>query len=246
MTGAMTWAWLVQRGTLALGDTIFTKQIQAEPTTFERIASVASSLLTIAFLVFVVAAVPAMWNLRKSYRRVSKLLDRIDSDIAPIMRHASTVADNVNYVTTAIRTDVQQIQATIAAANERLQRAVGVTEARLRDMSALLEVVQDEAERAFVSTASTVRGVRQGASTLSRNGGGPKFARLDEDELDDPVLDALDDEEELDDPVLDELDDEDETEEELIDDDERNTSPAPDDAARPRIRPRGQRGTAGA
>jgi uncharacterized protein YoxC len=226
MTGAMTWAWLVQISAAA-SDTIYTKQIQAEPSIFERVASVASGLLTIMFLVFVVVAVPALWNFRKSYQRVNELLDRVYGDINPIMRHASTIADNVNYVTTAIRTDIQQINATIAMANQRLQEAVGATEQRLRDMSALLAVVQEEAEQMFVSTAATVRGVQHGASTLSRNGGGPKFARH-EDDLERP-----------------EPDDEAETEEEMIDGYERNASTAEDDAARPRVRSRETRGRRG-
>jgi uncharacterized protein YoxC len=224
MTGAMTWAWLVQ-GSVALGDTIYTKQIQAAPSMFERVAGVASGLLTIAFLVFVVAAVPAMWNFRKSYRRVNHLLERIYGDINPIMRHASNIADNVDYVTTAIRTDIQQLNATITTANQRLQEAMAATEHRLRDMSALLSVVQEEAEQMFVSTASTVRGVQHGASALSRNGGGPKFARQDDDDLGSP-----------------ELDDEADIDEEMIDGDERNAPTAEDDAARPRVRPRAGRG----
>ena len=218
------WALLVQ-GTTTVADTIYTKQIQAAPSMFERVAGVASGLLTIAFLVFVVTAVPALWNFRKSYRRVNHLLERIYGDINPIMRHASNIADNVDYVSTAIRTDIQQLHATIATANQRLQEAMAATEHRLRDMSALLSVVQEEAEQMFVSTASTVRGVRHGASELSGNGGGPKFARHDEDDLGDP-----------------ELDDEADIDEEMIDGDERNASPAEDDAARPRVRPRAARG----
>lgn len=226
MTGAITRAgvWLLQSST-SLPDTIYTIQIQSEPTMFERVASVASGLLTIAFLVFVVAAVPAFWNFRKSYRRINHLLERIYGDINPIMRHASTVADNVDYITTAIRTDVQQIHTTITTANRRLQDAVSLTEQRLKDMSALLAVVQEEAEQVFVSTAATMRGVRHGASALSRNGSGPNFARHLEDDLEGPLTD-----------------DEAETEEDIIHGDERNASAAEDDAARPRVRPRGRGG----
>src|SRR5947199_2218545 len=154
MIDAMTLAgiWLVQRAG-ALPDTVFTKQVAAEPSIFDRITGIASGLLTIAVLVFVAAAVPAALNFRKSYRRVNQLLERIYGDINPIMRHASSVADNINYITTSIRTDVQQINATIAGANERLQQAVAVTERRPGDFNALLQVVLEEAEQMFVPTA---------------------------------------------------------------------------------------------
>ena len=227
MFDAMTVAgvWLVQRAA-ALPDTIFTKQIASVPSTFDRITGIASGLLTIAFLVFVAAAVPAAWNFRKSYRRVNQLLERIYGDINPIMRHASSVADNINYITTSIRADVQQINATIAGANERLQQAVLLTERRLGDFNALLRVVQEEAEQMFVSTASTVRGVRTSASALSEAAGGMKFATQDEDELDQLELDS-----------------EIETDEGMGNGYDSDATPAEDDVARPRLRSRTRRGT---
>ena len=227
MFDAMTVAgvWLVQRAA-ALPDTVFTKQIASVPSTFDRITGIASGLLTIAFLVFVAAAVPAAWNFRKSYRRVNQLLERIYGDINPIMRHASSVADNINYITTSIRADVQQINATIAGANERLQQAVLLTERRLGDFNALLRVVQEEAEQMFVSTASTVRGVRTSASALSEAAGGMKFATEDEDELDQVELDS-----------------EIETEEGMLNGYDSDATPSEDDVARPRLRSRTRRGT---
>lgn len=222
MIDAMTLAgiWLVQRAG-ALSDTVFTKQVASVPSTFDRITGIASGLLTIAFLVFVAAAVPAAWNFRKSYRRINQLLERIYGDINPIMRHASSVADNINYITTSIRTDVQQINATIATANERLQQAVIVTERRLGDFNALLQVVQEEAEQMFVSTASAMRGVRTSASALSEAGDGPNLAGRDVDDLDQPELDT-------------EID----TDEEMNDGYNSDAPSSADDVARPRLRPR--------
>lgn len=216
--------WFFQRSA-ALPDTVFTKQIASVPSTFDRVIGVASGLLTIAILVFVAAAVPAAWNFRKSYRRVNQLLERIYGDINPIMRHASSIADNVNYVTTAIRTDVQQINATIASANERLQHAVTITERRLGDFNALLQVVQEEAEHMFVSTASAVRGVRTSASALSEAGNGTKFARQEDQEL-----------EQL------EMDEEFDTEEGMSDGYDSDATSSEDDVARPRLRSRHRRG----
>ena len=40
--------------------------------------------------------------------------------------------------------------------------SVDLAEERIKDLNALLAVVQEEAESAFISTASTVRGVRTG------------------------------------------------------------------------------------
>ena len=226
MIEAMTWAgvWVAQRAG-ALPDTVFTKQIAAAPNLFDRITGIASGLLAIAACVFVILAVVAAWHFRNSYRQLNTLLERMYGDFKPVVRHANAAADNINYITTAIRTDVQQINATIVGANERLQHAVSLTERRLHDLSALLQVVQEEAEQMFVSTAAAVRGVRTSASALAGDGDGPNFARSELDDLDQLEL----------------LNREVETEEELSDGHDSDATATEDDVARPRLRPRRRR-----
>ena len=153
--------WLLQAAAAA-HDTIITRQVQPEPSTFDKVTTYASGLASIALLVLAVALVPAAWNFRKSYAKVSDMLDRIYGDINPIMRHASTIADNVNYISTSVRVDVQQVSQTIAAANQRLATSLELAEERIKEMNALMAVVQEEAEGVFISTASTLRGVRTG------------------------------------------------------------------------------------
>lgn len=154
-------AWLMQVAQ-SLPDTIITKQVEVDPGVFAKVTTWASGLASIALLVLAVALVPAAWNLRKSYAKISDLLDRIYGDINPIMRHASTIADNVNYISTSVRVDVQKVSQTVASANQRLMASVELAEERIQELNALLAVVQEEAESAFVSTASTLRGVRTG------------------------------------------------------------------------------------
>ena len=233
MLQAITWAgvWLVQRS--ALPDTIYTKQIAATPGVFDRIVGIASGVLTILICLFVIGLVPLLWNFRRSFQRINALLERFHGEVQPIVRHATSVADNINYITTSIRTEVQQINATITTANERLRDAVHVTERRLTDFNALLKVVQEEAEQMFVSTASAVRGVRTSASALSEPGNGMKFARRDAESEGDEA-------EELETEDLDqlELDTEVDTEEEMTDGYHSDAATTEDDVARPRVRSR--------
>jgi hypothetical protein len=207
--------WLLQQAA-ALPDTIVTKA--ADPGFFAKVAAVASTLMTIALLVLAVSLTPAAWNFRNSYKKWNQLLDRVYGDINPIMRHASSIADNVDYITTSIRTDIQQVNATVAAANQRLTQAVAVTEERLSQFSALLEVVQQEAEQIFVSTASAARGVRAGAASLARGDAGGHDPESLEGDLTAADLDEGAPEE----------------------DDHGNNidSPAETEPARPRVRPR--------
>jgi uncharacterized protein YoxC len=153
---------LLQQVARTLPDTIYTKQVVAQPGLWEKITSVASGVMTITVIILTVALVPAAWNFRKSYKKVSDMLDKIYGDINPLMRHASAIADNVDYISTSIRVDVQQVSQTVAAVNQRLQDALEGAEDRMKQLNALLDVVQEEAESAFVTTASTIRGVQTG------------------------------------------------------------------------------------
>lgn len=158
-------AWALQQAS-SLPDTIVTKQVPNARNWFDIVSGASSVLISIALLTLAFGLLPAAWNFRKSYKKINELLDRVYGDITPIMRHTSSIADNLNYVTTAVRQDVARLQATVAAANASLEEATRLTERRVREFNALLEVVQSEAEGTFVSTASTIRGVRQGAETF--------------------------------------------------------------------------------
>jgi uncharacterized protein YoxC len=152
-----------------LPDTLVTMQVPAAVGTFEKITSIASSLATIALLVLAVGLVPAAWNFRKTYKKVNDLLDRVYGDVAPLVRSASIVTEDAREIVAIVKGDVRQVQQTVAAANARLLKAVKEVEARLDEFNALIEVVQDEAESAFVSTASTVHGVRTGLAQVFDN-----------------------------------------------------------------------------
>lgn len=210
--------WLLLLQAVAV-DTPVVKMVQSDRGWFDTVTGIASGLMTLTLLALTIALAPAAWNFRKSRKRITELLDRVYGDINPIVRHLSTIADNVDYITTSIRVDVQQVNQTIAGANQRLNHAVALAEQRLNEFNALIQVVQQEAEDTFVSTAATVRGVREGAATFRRQA-------LDDHAFAD--ADMMDDE-----PLEEELDGDDGTNDEFDDE-------PPGDIARPapRIRPR--------
>jgi biopolymer transport protein ExbB/TolQ len=134
----------------------------------DLITSIASIVIALALIVLAAFLVPAAWNSRKTYARINELVDRLRDDCDPIVRHAHAAADNVNYITASIRHDVEEFKGTIDNAQQRLNRAAETAEQRISEFNALLEVVQGEAEQLFIDTASTLRGVRAGASALQR------------------------------------------------------------------------------
>lgn len=177
-------------------DTLLMKQVVPERGLLDQITAICGVITTVALTVFCIVAVPAAWRFRGTYKKVNKLLEKIEGDIAPIVRHGAAIADNVHYITTTIRTDVQRINATVVSANERVHQAVEVTEDRLNEFNALMKVVQSEAEHLFVSTASTVRGIRTGTAAF-QGGVGMDFAsdELGPDDLAEEIERQLDSEE---------------------------------------------------
>lgn len=174
----------------ALPDTVVT--VQAGATGFGRVVqtlqSIASIVIALALIAMAVVVIPAAWNTRVLYKRMNETVERFRVDLDPILRHAVAVSDNVNYISTSIRTDVQMLNDTLTATNRRLNHAAALAEARVNDFNALLQVVQEEAESLFINTASTVRGVQAGAEQFRRFQTGE--ATLD-DGWDDDELDAL-------------------------------------------------------
>ena len=175
-------AWMLQQAA-TFPDTVVMKTVTAQRGWFETVTGIASGVMTLTLLGLTVFLAPAAWSFWRTFRKVRDLLDKVYADVMPIAKHGHNIADNLDYITTSIRSDVQQVNATIADANRRLQQAAQLTENRLNEFNALLQVVQQEAEQAFVSTAAAVRGVRTGAAAL---GGLDRFDELDD--LDDVEL----------------------------------------------------------
>lgn len=148
--------------------------------TLAEIAAIASTVIALALAVLSVVAIPALWRLRKTYRKADQLLERVYADITPIMHNANVISENVNYVTTAIREDMRKVTDTIEDANARIRQALDATEQRVRELQALLDVAQEETEDLFVDTASTVRGIRRGVEAF-RARGGLEFASVESD-----------------------------------------------------------------
>lgn len=117
--------------------------------------------------------------------------------LGPVSDRARAISDNVEFITQALRTDVEKLNESVRALTDRLQLASEHMEDRIEEFNALMEVVQGEAEEVFLDTASTVRGVREGARAITEratdrgtrdgSGGGPGGSMEDPDGPDEPV-----------------------------------------------------------
>jgi len=153
--------------------------------TSAQVIASATVVIAIAMVAIVALGVTIGLRLQKSEAAMAASLVRLRAQISPLIENAVAASDHLKAISGSLRGDVQTITSAVDTANERVHRAVSVTERRLKEFNALLSVVQDEAEDLFVATASTVHGVRRGAATL----GEPSGMDLASDELDDELTD---------------------------------------------------------
>jgi uncharacterized protein YoxC len=186
-------ALLLQSTTTATGNTVVAP-VGSGPGWYVLFTQIMSAASVVVFLVLMLILIPALLKFRKTAAKLDAVLDQIQKNVEPVTRHAARIADNVDYISTSVRADVQELRKTLLSANTGIRGMIETSERRLHELGAVLRVVQEEAEQAFVSTASTIRGVRAGAATL-RGTRAPLADSEDDEELED-----LEDLEGLDDP----------------------------------------------
>jgi uncharacterized protein YoxC len=169
-----------------------TMPVTSGPGWYVLFTQITSALSVLVFLVLMLILIPALVKFRKTAAKLDSVLDHVQRSIEPVTTHAMRIADNVDYISASVRADVQELRKTLLSANSGIRDMIASSEQRLHELSALLRVVQEEAEQAFVSTAATIRGVRAGAATLRDNGA--RVPAGDDSEDDDfESLDDLDD-----------------------------------------------------
>jgi len=138
--------------------------------------AVAESVAVILIAVFLLALLAVLvligLKMRSIPRRIGHLLEVSEERMAPVMERMRSVSENVDYMSHAIRKDVEGLTESVDRIRRRLDDASDRVEERIQEFNALLDVVQNEAEEIFVDTASTVRGVRAGSKKLT--GGRPR------------------------------------------------------------------------
>ena len=136
------------------------------PSLLSTVEAISTIVLGVAVLGVLIALLVVLLQLRKLTRFLGSLGKRLEKEAAPVMVRARSVAENVDFITMAVRTDVQKVTASVSGLNDRLKEASERMEERIQDFTALVEVLQNEAEDLALDTAAAVRGVRAGTRSL--------------------------------------------------------------------------------
>jgi uncharacterized protein YoxC len=122
------------------------------PTWVAVVAGISLAILAVSAIVIALATVVGALGLRAFLRVLQDL--------------AGPAVGDVRQLVGAIRTEAESVVGTSRELRERIIRAADAADARLADLDALFEVVQEEVETTVLDVAATVRTVRRGLSVL--------------------------------------------------------------------------------
>jgi hypothetical protein len=120
----------------------------------------AAVVSAVSLAVIGIAALAVAAAIFAAQRQFSRLLGTLES-------HAGPALQDVQRLVAAIRTEAENLTGTSKDLRTRIVHAADAAQARLADLDALLDVIQEEVEGATVDFAATVRTIRRGASVLS-------------------------------------------------------------------------------
>jgi uncharacterized protein YoxC len=151
---------------------------------FETLIGIAQIIIATALLGFGILLLAALFLAWKLYKQARKAAGKLRADVDPAVRNAIALTETAKGMAATVQGNVAEISRNVSDANQKIGRVVESAERRAADLSALLDVAQQEAEELFVRTASTLRGVRAGAGALRQpRTDGPMDHEISDDEL---------------------------------------------------------------
>ena len=139
-------------------------------TTFEIaiIAGMAAWIVVaVAILAVLLYAVRQLRAVRDPLKRVSGTVSDFNERLRPVLHNAERASDQALQIAARLKGDADDVSRAVREATASTGRMVELVEERVVEVAALMEVVQEEAEATFVSTASLLRGFRRGTRNVS-------------------------------------------------------------------------------
>ena len=117
----------------------------------------------LAFVVLVVAVLLVLAELRRLSAAWTDFLASTSSRSESLVASATSAARNIDHITGTVRGEVERLQVSVGGLAGGLERASAQLQRRLRDLLALVDLAQSEAEEAVLEAASRVRALRANA-----------------------------------------------------------------------------------
>jgi hypothetical protein len=148
---------------------------QVDPRTLQALERMAAAQMVMALFLSIMgvlaigAAMLVLLELRTARRVMRGLSDTLydlKPRLAPLLDRATHVTNDVAGITDNVRRKVDDILHTAEELNRAIKRGGAATEQRMRRFTAVLDMVQTEAEDVLLDAAATARGMHETARVL--------------------------------------------------------------------------------
>lgn len=117
-------------------------------------------VLCLALLGGLAYAAPTLHRLSRLLELLEDTIRRTERELDPTLDRLRRAVDHAEYITAAVRSDVESVGDTVDQAARSTRRLLQMAEERAVEINGFLEVVQEEAEETFLSTASLLSALR--------------------------------------------------------------------------------------
>lgn len=128
--------------------------------TYETVVVIGIGLWIVISLALFVAVLHAISILRP-IGRLSTSMTELQHHLKPILRNVERASEDANYLIGTLRSDADEVGQTMRRVSDSTSRMLEMVEERVAEATALLAVVQEEAEETFLTSASLLRGLRR-------------------------------------------------------------------------------------
>ena len=123
----------------------------------------------ISIVVLAVISVLLLLVMLVIFNQIRKTLSDFRQETQPITDRIRIAAENVEYISTVVREEVQKAHSSFTGLSNRLQESSQRMEDRVGEFNNLMDMLQNEAKSVFLNTAAAVHGVRVGARAIKES-----------------------------------------------------------------------------
>lgn len=124
-------------------------------------------VVAVAIFVALLYAIVLLRRARTPLERATDALAELQARLRPVVENIEVASEHAQRIASRLGTDADEMGRALRHASDSTTRMVELVEDRVAEVAALLEVVQEEAEETFLSTASLLRGLRRGGRKAS-------------------------------------------------------------------------------
>ncbi len=126
----------------------------------------AAVLLALGFAGVLAVLLLLLLELRRVSSVWARFLSSAEERSRPLVEHANAAARNLEHITEVARADIDRVNKAFTGLADGIADASGEVQGRLKDLVALLDLAQSEAEDAVLEGASRLRSLRAGLGSL--------------------------------------------------------------------------------